>query len=276
MTNHDATPITVSALNVYPIKSCRGTALQQADLDARGIRHDRGMMLVDRSDQYMTQRTFPRMALVKPELDGDHLRLSAPDMPELEVPLARQGPELDAVVWGDSCRAVSQGPEVAEWFSAFLDTDCRLVRMADDHMRPGASGPYVRTGREQVGFADAFPLLLISEASLADLNARMDQPVEMRRFRPNIVVSGCAPFAEDTWDTIQIGEMRIHIVKACVRCSIPTVDPETGLKGKEPSRTLATFRRNADGGVIFGQNATHETPGVIRVGDVVEVRESKR
>jgi uncharacterized protein YcbX len=250
MTNHDATPITVSALNVYPIKSCRGTALQQADLDARGIRHDRGMMLVDRSDQYMTQRTFPRMALVKPE--------------------------LDVVVWGDSCRAVSQGPEVAEWFSAFLDTDCRLVRMADDHMRPGASGPYVRTGREQVGFADAFPLLLISEASLADLNARMDQPVEMRRFRPNIVVSGCAPFAEDTWDTIQIGEMRIHIVKACVRCSIPTVDPETGLKGKEPSRTLATFRRNADGGVIFGQNATHETPGVIRVGDVVEVRESKR
>jgi hypothetical protein len=264
----------VMALYHYPIKSCAGTALDVAALDARGIVHDREFMLVDAANgRFLTQRELPRMALVTPRLDdgaGTMLTVSAPDAPPLSVPVRATGPTCEVIVWRDGCRAVDQGDEIARWFAAFLGVACRLVRMADGHERT-VDPAYATSARDQVGFADGYPLLLISEESLADLNARLAEPLPMNRFRPNIVVAGVGgSFAEDGWSRVRIGETVFHIVKACARCAITTTDQRTATVGKEPLTTLATYRRG-ERGVLFGQNLIHEGPGSIRRGDRVEV-----
>ena len=167
--------------------------------------------------------------------------------------------------------AVDQGQEASDWFRGFLGVPCRLVGMADEHVRP--TGRRLRPG-DQVSFADSYPLLLISEASLEDLNARLAAPLPMDRFRPNIVVSGCPPYAEDGWRTVRAGAVGLDVMKPCVRCVITTTDQQTAQRSTEPLRTLATYRRDADGGVIFGQNLLHHGPGALRVGDPVEVLET--
>lgn len=262
--------IRVSALFRYPIKSCRGAPLEEAALDPRGIVGDRRLMVVDPEGNFLTQRQLARMALIVPRLDGDRLSVQAPGTSELTVRCGNEGPRLEAQVWGDRCLAVDQGGAAAEWFSAFLEKPCRLVRMADSHVRRTKRA---RRPGDQVSFADAYPLLLISEASLEDLNARLPAPLPMNRFRPNIVVSGCKPYAEDGWRTIRAGAVGLDVVKPCVRCVITTTDQQTAARGVEPLRTLATYRRTADGGVMFGQNLLHHGPGALRVGDPVEVVE---
>jgi uncharacterized protein YcbX len=163
---------------------------------------------------------------------------------------------------------MDEGEDVAMWFSEFLGTGCSLVRMPDDGNRS-----VNRNGiSSRVSFVDAFPLLLISEGSLADLNTRLEVPIPMKRFRPNLVVSGAGPYAEDSWRRILVGGSRFHVVKSCARCAITTVDPETGTRGKEPLRTLATYRE-VGGNVMFGQNLVHEGRGVVSVGDSVVVED---
>jgi len=257
----------VTAIYIYPVKSCRGISLTAANLDRWGLEFDRNWMVVDQNGKFLTQRQLHRMALIETALDDQYLRLNAPGMSELSISLIdRSGEEVSAVVWHDRVKAIDCGTEAAEWFSSFLGLSCRLVQMHQDFDRP-TDPTYTPTSLSgQVTFADGFPLLLISEASLADLNARLAEPLPMNRFRPNIVVTGCAAFAEDSWQKMQIGEVLFYGVKPCSRCMITTIDQNTGINAKEPLLTLASYRFDR-GKIFFGQNLIHAAQGTVHVGD---------
>ena len=264
-------PITLSALYLYPIKSCAGIALDVGDLDARGIVRDRSFLLVDPKGRFITQREKPRMALIQPAILADGtLVVSAPGMPTVALPGAINGHRYTVAVWKYRGEAIDQGDALADWFSSFLGITCRLVLFPDDVVRK-VSVKYARREQDQLGFADGYPLLLISEASLADLNTRLEHPLPMSRFRPNLVVRGTEPYAEDRWRTIRIGDLTFDIVKPCARCVITTTDQVTTQKGKEPLKTLSTYRLATTNGVMFGQNVIHAQPGRIHRGDVVEI-----
>ena len=260
--------ITVTGLHLYPIKGTHGIAVPLARVGDRGFVDDRRFVITDLNGKFLTQRTLPRLALVTTELDGATLRLRAPGMPSLELARTpKTGAPRVVEVWDDRCDGLAVEGEAAAWLSQFLATPCELVYMPDDSRRP--VDPDYAPGA-QVSFADGFPFLLASESSLAEL-ARRGAEVPMSRFRPNLVIAGAAPFAEDTWRAVRIGEVRFAVVKPCARCPVTTVDQETAvMPSSEPLRTLATFRRR-EGGVMFGQNLVHEGPGVVRVGDAVIV-----
>lgn len=262
--------VRLAGLYVYPIKSCGGVAVREWEVDERGPRHDRRWMLVDETGRFMSQRRYPRMALIRVRLERDYLVVSAPGMSSLRVPLhLPNGKPMLASVWEDLVETLPVSDDVDRWFGEFLGTRCKLVHMPDESVRP-VDPDYGRVG-DRVGLADGFPFLLISDASLTDLNSRLEQPLPMNRFRPNLVVAGCEPFAEDDWKRIRIGSIGLRVVKPCARCAITTVDQGTGITGKEPLRTLATFRKVGTK-VHFGQNLIHDEVGILRVGDHVEVR----
>ena len=268
MVDLDAESVSLSGLYVYPIKSCAGISLEGADLGATGLRHDRRWMLVDETGEFMSQRVHPRMALISTHLSDEHMTVGAPGMPDLEIPLRQENTNsLYVRVWGDTNRGDLVGGEADRWFGEFLGFPCRLVCKPDDDPRP-IDSLYAESG-DQVGFADGFAFLLISEASLEDLNGRLRDPLPMNRFRPNFVVGGCDPYAEDGWSRLRIGGLPFRVAEACPRCAITTVDQGTGARGKEPLRTLATYRKFG-GEVFFGRNLIHDAPGTVRVGDLIE------
>lgn len=261
--------LTLSGITVYPVKSAGGIALEEWEVDRFGLRYDRRWMVVDRAGQFLTQRDHPRMALVTTGIQNGTLRLEAPEMSPLEVPLDPQPTVHTTVrVWRDRCGATWMGERPARWFSQYLRLPCNLVHMADETIRP-ADRAYAPSGT-RVSFADAFPFLIISEASLADLNRRLAEPVPMNRFRPNLVVAGAEPYAEDGWERLEINGLRLRVVKPCARCVVTTTDQSTGERGKEPLRTLGRYRKTW-GKVMFGQNAVHEAEGRLRVGDPVRL-----
>lgn len=267
---------TLSGLFTYPIKSCGGLSHEQIALSATGLTYDRRWLVVDANGEFVTQRQHHHMALIQPRIDGDAMVITAPKLSELRVPLALDGePSRSVVIWRDRVDAADMGDEAAAWFSEAVGMSVRLVAMPDSTLRPTSTKHTPQAG--QVGFADGYPLLVISEASLADLNARLAErgksPVTMRRFRPNIVITDSAAYDEDRLGTFHIGEVTLEAVKPCARCVMTTVDPETGQAPdpQEPLGTLATYRRGANGGVMFGQNVIHRTLGVLRVGDEVRV-----
>jgi MOSC domain-containing protein len=265
--------IYLSGLYVYPIKSAGGIPLEAGDADERGLRHDRRWMLVDETGLFISQRELPRIALIGVRLERDGLVVDAPGMPSLEVSLQPPAGRLMlAQVQDDLVEASPVSDDADRWFSEFLDVGCKLVYLPDESVRP-VDPAYGGPG-DQVGLADGFPFLLISEASLADLNARLEQPVPMNRFRPNLVVRGCEPFAEDDWRLVRIGPITFRVAKPCARCTITTVDQRTAATGKEPLRTLARFRRSGTK-VLFGQNLIHDETGIIRTGDPVKVVQSR-
>jgi len=257
----------LTALNIYPIKSAHGLALSESEVDGFGLRYDRRWMVVDDSGQFLSQRSHACLALVVPSIRGDKLQVDAPGMRTLEVPLTPSPAVATSVrVWDDVCSANWVGQHAADWFSDFLECPCSLVHMAEDGVRP--ADPAFAPPGSRVSFADGFPFLLISEESLADLNRRLDEPLPMNRFRPNLVVAGGGPYQEDHWTNFEIGGIRLRVVKPCGRCVVTTTDQATGERGKEPLRTLATYRKQ-DGEVMFGQNVIHEGRGYFRVGDAV-------
>lgn len=260
----------VSELNIYPLKSARGIPLREMTLDARGPARDRRWMLIDEGAVMLSQRDMPVMALISAENGAGELLCSAPGMPQLRVAVPRpgEGPRLAARVWDDDVDVQLAADSAHAWFTKYLGRPCRLVHQPDDSFRQ-VNRIYAAKG-VGVSLADGFPLLLIGQGSLDDLNRRLEQPVEMRRFRPNLVVDVTEPFAEDTWRTIRVGEVEFSMAKPCARCSIPTVNPDTGEMGREPMRTLATFRRRG-GDVFFGWNIVAAAPGTLRVGDPVTV-----
>ncbi|MBE9079914.1 MOSC domain-containing protein [Romeria aff. gracilis LEGE 07310] len=268
--------IALSELHIYPIKSAAGVELEQAQVEARGFQLDRRWMLVDEAGKFITQRRFPRMALIEVAVAADGLRVTAPGMPELMVAFDDDSDALErrteVEVWGDLTLALSAGAQSQQWFSQFLDFSCQLVYMPDEARRPTEHGEF---GPDKlVSFADAYPFLLISEASLSDLNQKLADPVPMNRFRPNLVIRGCEALAEDTWKQIRIGDIVFDVAKPCSRCSIPTVDQSTGERGKEPMQTLSTYRR-WDSAIWFGQNLIQHGSGTLAVGDPVEVLSRK-
>ena len=254
----------VGGLFVYPVKSGAAVAVDDWPLVGRGMAHDREYMVVDEDGTFLTQREVPALALVQPVL-SEPFALSTP----LGDATISDAGMRSVRVWEHTGPATDCGDGVSALLSDFLERPCRLVRLAPDHHRP------TELGGGQVGFADGYPLLLACESSLADLNARLPTALPMDRFRPNVVIEGAEAFAEDTWATIQLGSVRVDVVKPCARCAITRVDQATGLRGDgEPLRTLGTFRK-AKGGVMFGQNAVHRDLGTLAVGDEVRVVERR-
>jgi len=266
----------LSALHIYPVKSCRGHSIPAATLDEFGLVGDRRFMVVSAEDGiFLTQRTAPRMALIETMLTAESLTLSSPGRGEVTVPLTESAGVRRVTVWKSTTSADDCGDEPAEWLTEFLGWPLRLVRMGGTYQRPIVK-PAARPG-DVVSFADAYPLLITSEASLADLNDRLQEagaePVPMNRFRPNIVVAGCPPFAEDAWTQVKVGATVLRNAGPCARCIVTTTDQLTAQRGKEPLKTLATYRRDAEDptDVNFGSNYIHETKsGTLHVGAVVE------
>ncbi|MBM7115491.1 MOSC domain-containing protein [Archangium primigenium] len=264
---------TLSALAIYPLKSCAGLPLEHATVEPRGLAHDRRWMAVRPDGTFLTGREQPALLRLHAVPTPGGLRLSAPGLAPLEVPRPAEDTERqDVTVWGDTCSAARAGLEADRWLSDFLGEPLRLVHV-DARMRRPVERPYADPG-DEVGFADAYPLLLTTEASLAELNTRLDTPVGMAHFRPNLVVTGCEPFAEDRWKRVRIGGVEFALRKPCARCVLITVDPETARPHphQEPLRTLATYRKRGNK-VLFGQNVLPRGEGTLRVGDAVEVLE---
>ncbi|MBX3736481.1 MAG: MOSC N-terminal beta barrel domain-containing protein [Candidatus Didemnitutus sp.] len=269
----------MSGLFIYPVKSCRGLALAAAEVDELGLAGDRRFLVVDEAGKFLTQRTHPRMAQIATALDADRLTLSAEGAGAVAVPRApdTQAPLRRVTVWKHSgLQAEDCGPEVAQWLSDFLGLRLALVRIGPAFER----NVLKKAGRpgDRFSFADGSPVLVTGEASLADLNDRIvesgGEPVPMERFRPNVVVSGAAPFAEDDWPRVRGGDVVLRAAGKSDRCIVTTTDQHTGQRGKEPLRTLATFRRDPiePTSVYFGANFINESKrGTLRVGDAVVV-----
>ena len=267
-----ADDVRVTGINVYPIKSTAGIAVDASSVEAQGLAMDRRWMVVDENGGCLTGREYPILTQIRSRLDEEGLSITAPGADEIPIPVpAESAPVKIVTVWGDECRTLSADAAVDRWFTELLDTRCHLVYMGDARQRP-VNIDYSRTG-DSVSFADGYPLLLISEASLADLNTRLSESVTMGRFRPNVVVGGCEAYAEDGWRAIGVGETRFDGAENCPRCVFTTIDPDNGARHprQEPLRTLGGYRRAADGGVLFGQTLIPRRMGTIRVGDVVTV-----
>ena len=267
----------IASLHVYPVKGARGIALQHADVLASGLAHDRRFMVLDAAGVFVTQREHPRMALVDVAIEGDRMKLSvAGETASVPLEPAHSRPRRRVRVWDDEVDACDVGGEGAELLSAHLGQRCSLVFMPPDVVRP-VEAPYGQPG-DRVGFADAYPVLVASLASLADLNARLEKsggrPVPMDRFRPSIVVEGGEPYAEELAGAARLGSLRVRMPKRCARCQVVTVDQTTAETSKEPLRTLASYRTEANK-VMFAMNAIPDlapdaSSVTIRVGDPVE------
>ena len=298
----------VAQLFHYPIKSCRGVSLAQSYLDAQGLCYDRRWMVVRaESGAFVTQRDFPRMAQIEARITpnetgtGETLMVHAPLMPLLQIPITtREKLKRTVSVWRFTGEAIDEGDDAARYFSDVLGTPCRLVQTPPDFSRrvsPEQGRASDRTS-DRVGFADGYPLLVTSSASLVDLNRRLvaqNKPlISMERFRPNLVLvsdyeeNALVPWEEDNWKSLRIGanngderEVAFRVATPCARCSVTTVDPYTGEpSGPEPLQTLQTFRREANGKVMFGMNLIHDMPdttqenadpSLVRVGDLVQM-----
>jgi uncharacterized protein YcbX len=262
----------LSALHLFPIKSCAPLNLDHADVEPRGLVHDRRWMVVDEHAKFVTGREVAGITLLRAvPLDAiGTLRLDAPGMPAFLLAPPTGGVRKAVTVWSSTVDALPAGVAANRWISTFLQRPAELVYMDDAAVR--SIDPKYAQPHDVVSFADAYPLLLISQAALDQLNGKLAAPVPMLRFRPNLVVSGTEPHAEDEWKRVRIGEIEFDLVKLCTRCVFTTVDFERGERDPsgEPLRTLITYRRSPNG-VTFGQNLIPRGTGILRVGDRVEV-----
>ncbi len=265
----------LAAIHVYPVKSATGISPEAWPVDAFGLAGDRRWMVIDGDGDFVSQRDLPALARIKTQLFPDGVLLNAPDAEPFLLRRSQQA-SADVTVWRDTVAAALVDGGADAWLSGALgEPGLRIVYMPDDTVRQ-ADTTYAAEG-DRVSFADGFPFLLASAAALDHLNAKLDTPVTMSRFRPNLVVEGAEPHAEDGWKRVRIGGIEFDVVKPCGRCQMVTVDPTVGARdGKEPLRTLSTYRRTASGEVTFGQNLVHRGHGTLHVGDEVEVLEVGR
>ena len=265
----------VSELYVYPVLSLAGMKVRRFALDRFGPVADRRWMLVDAEGKFLTQRQKRTMSMVHAGLHeaafGHVLTLTAPTGQTIESPVnlkRNEGDRFKVTVWDDTCDAIEESRELSHWLSGVLDVQCRLVFMPETTLRP-VDQTFAQKG-QTVGFADGFPLLLTTQPSLTEFCTRLGRKIDMVRFRPNLVVDGCDPFAEDKWSELRVGKIPIDVVKPCARCVIPAINPQTSEIEREITETLRLFRRSGDD-LIFGQNAIHRETGEIVVGDEVTV-----
>lgn len=260
----------ISQITVYPIKSCLGHDLDRWNLSRRGLSFDREWMVIDENNEMLTQRTHPVLSqiTVAPTAAGFRVLIKDKEFDLVELP---KGKSQQVMCWSDLCEGFDCGDAIASILSELMGLTVRLVRMAERFERPvdipsGTSNQLDATA----SFADGYPLLIIGQGSLDDLNQRLEKPLPMQRFRPNLVIEGSDPFAEDSWRQIQIGDHVIDVVKPCARCVFTCVDQVTGKCGVEPLKTLATYRK-FNNEIHFGINAIHHAQGTIGVGDKVSV-----
>ncbi|SHL47459.1 MOSC domain-containing protein [Hymenobacter psychrotolerans] len=273
-----ASPLLLQDLYIYPVKSLGGIRVAHAEIEPRGLRHDRRWLLVDEQNRFMTQRQIPEMALLRvaPAHNGFLLtHAQRPDLLPLYIPFeATPERTLFVTIWDDMVFAWRGARTADEWLSEALGRACKLVYMSDMVRRDVE--PELNPEGQLVSFADGYPFLLIGQSSLDELNGRLAEPVLMDRFRPNLVFSGGEAFAEDTWEHFQVGELPFRAVRACGRCVMTTVDQRTAEKNAtgEPLRTLATYRSQGSK-VMFGQNVTGPGRGLLRTGDPVLVQSTR-
>ena len=262
--------ITVSSLTYYPIKACRGFEIESATIERMGLQNDRRMMVVSPEGGHLTQREHPRLALVTPKLEDGTVTLSAPNYDSIQFATQTSGATYPVSIWkSKGVQAIDQGDDAAQWFSDWLATPVRLVHIAGGLQRP-VDSEYAVNGDDHTGFADGYPILVTSESGLQDLNTKLEKPVPMNRFRPNIVVSGGPAYVEDSWNRIRVGDVELAVVKPNARCVVTTIDKDTLEKSKEPLRTLEKYRKHKLG-AIFGQNVIPLNEGRIQLGMTVEV-----
>lgn len=274
--------VIVSEINIFPVKSFAGISLNDAIVEERGLKHDRRRMLIDEKGEFMTQREYPKMSLMSVVLENGSLGVfykGEEVVSTLAIPAT--GEKKHVKVWNSKTKAEVYPDEVNAAISKTLDVNCQMVYMTDEDRRIVNPIYAVNKFKDVVSFADGYPVLLIGEGSLADLNSRLEKPVPMNRFRPNLVVKNADAFAEDNWKKIKIGKTIFNLVKPCDRCVMTTVDQSRGeFDGKDPLKTLASYRtvKSLTGNkVLFGQNLIAENFGeVIKVGDKVEILEVKK
>ncbi len=261
-------------IRTYPVKGLRGASFEAASVEPCGLAGDRRWLVVDQSGKFLTQRVHPCMALIAASTTAGGLRLEAPGQTPVEIAFPDEGVSpVEVVVWRDRVPARPASREAAAMLERAIGVPCRLVWMHDPNAR--AADPAYAPAGSTVSFADSFPVLLASLGSLADLNLRLASPIPIGRFRPNLVVEGASPWSEDRWRRIRIGDVLFSVARACERCIVTTIDPDSGLRPDktEPLRTLATFRKDISGGVMFGQNLVPEKAGRVSIGDDVEILE---
>jgi len=259
----------LSEIWIYPVKSLGGIRLTKAQVEERGLQYDRRWMIVDENARFITQREINKMAILDVALTEKGLLLSHRFESESNVLVPYKpvsATPLQVTVWDDSLEALTVSNDADDWLSNQLGKKVSIVMMPKSTERK--ADPRYAVNGENVSFADGFPFLLISEASLEDLNSKLSEVILMKRFRPNFVVSGAEPFGEDAWKSIQIGTIGFNVVKPCARCILTTINPETGEKGSEPLKTLASYRR-VNNKVLFGQNLVASQTGTVREGDEI-------
>lgn len=257
----------ISHLFIYPIKSLGGIAMPSVNLTDRGLEYDRRFMLVDQQNQFLTQRTFPRMALLRTAIGNNKLVVFEKDQDDDQLILDISpviGEKIKVDIWEDQCEAYHIDSSADLWFSKKLQRNVKLVYMPDSSRRP-VDKTYARQD-DITSFSDGYPVLLVGQSSLDDLNSRLEEKVPMNRFRPNIVFTGGYPYQEDEMKHFKINNLDFYGVKTCGRCMIPTINQDTGVAAQEPIRTLSSYR-TFNNKVNFGQNILHADRGLIHVGD---------
>lgn len=262
----------LSEIWIYPVKSLGGIRVKSARVLEKGLQYDRRWMLIDRDNDFMTQRIYPQMALFKLEIQsrwpwGSKFKIThGNESISLSRNHAVTGKPIHAIVWNDTVEVYEVSRAYSLWFSKRLGIECKLVSFPETNTRPVDQNYQIN--HEQVSLADAYPLLVIGEESLADLNRRLAEPVPMDRFRPNLVVSGSRAYEEDVWKKFSVGKNKFAAVKPCARCVLTTVNQDTGEKGTEPLATLSQYRKK-DNKVLFGQNLIAIDHGKIYEGDEI-------
>ncbi len=268
----------LSEIYIYPIKSLGGIRLEKANITTRGLENDRRFMLVDENGRFLSQREHPQLAIFQPAIEGDYLIITNKKTEQsLKVNLSPNSTSssLSVTIWDDTTTAIEVSQEASEWFTQALGISARLVYMHEESQRK-TEPEYSLIGDEITSFSDGYPILIVGESSLKDLNNRLTVPVNINRFRPNFVFSNGEPFEEDAWHEFTVGDVRFFGVKPCARCIMTTINQETGEKsGREPLLTLNKFRK-AGNKILFGQNVLISQLGSVSVGDKIEVKSRKK
>lgn len=258
----------ISQLFFYPIKSLGGIEVSESMVLPKGLQYDRRWMLIDENNRFLTQRNYPEMAMIKTSFDQDSILIHYMDI-TLVLPYQSKGDCLVADVWEDNVNVQEVDETLSKWFSHVLKMSCKLVAFPEVNTR-WVDPDYAIHSNNQTSLSDGYPILIIGQSSLDDLNRRLESPVSIDRFRPNIVFTGGTPYEEDEWNIFNIGDVKMVGVKPCARCVMTTIDQQTGEQGKEPLATLSSYRKNGNK-VLFGLNVIPLKTGLISVGEKIVV-----
>ena len=268
--------LTVSELFIYPVKSLGGISMQAAELTDRGFKYDRRWMLVDEKNRFLSQRELPAMALLQTALTVDGIQVTDRRKPRNSIVIpydAKKRPVVQVQVWDDTCDAILMDEELDKWFTEALQVNCSLVYMPDESLRK-VDESYAMDN-EVTSFSDGYPVLMIGQSSLNELNSRLEEELPMNRFRPNIVFTGGLPYEEDEMEMFRIGAIAFYGVKLCSRCVVTTIEQTNAVKGKEPLKTLSAYRQQ-NNKIYFGQNVLYKGYGTIQLGDNITVIQKKQ